>query len=366
MPDCHSSPSRLCRALRGRGDAGGGISQSVKDKTRWVANAKGAKAKECFLAFDDEGAVVTNATVLGAFGRYNDGEKCFRGTTDTNGCYSIAGVSRDRMWYRISKEGYYSSSGVKSYIDTEEVPAVRNGCWQPYGERHSVVLKKIRNPTALIRSPAQKYFSYPPSGSWVGFDLEVLDWVSPMGKGTHSDVLIRFTDEKSSSAFARTMEVSFTNNLYAGAYEMKCDSHSELKTIYSASPDEKYLESFTYRYKRDSTGYHGEELDDGKYLVVRTRTKIDDNGNLLSAHYGIIFGNWRFVEKGGMFVERLIFNPQPNDTNLEDAGTYYLNPCNLDRNLEWNNQNLCEDPLYPRPEKRRRMEYESFNRDQKP
>ena len=104
-----------------------------KDKTRWVANAKGAKAKECFLVFDDEGAVVTNATVLGAFGRYNDGEKCFRGTTDTNGCYSIAGVSRDRMWYRISKEGYYSSSGVKSYIDTEEVPAVRNGCWQPYG-----------------------------------------------------------------------------------------------------------------------------------------------------------------------------------------------------------------------------------------
>ena len=45
---------------------------------------------------------------------------------------------------------------------------------------------------------------------------------------------------------------------------------------------------------------------------------------------------------------------------------YYLNPCNLDRNLEWNKQNLCEDPLYPRPEKRRRQEYESFNREQKP
>lgn len=45
---------------------------------------------------------------------------------------------------------------------------------------------------------------------------------------------------------------------------------------------------------------------------------------------------------------------------------YYLNPSNLDRNLEWNKQNLCEDPLYPRPEKRRRQEYESFNREQKP
>ena len=45
--------------------------------------------------------------------------------------------------------------------------------------------------------------------------------------------------------------------------------------------------------------------------------------------------------------------------------TYYLNPSNLDRNLEWNKQNLCEDPLYPRPEKHSRQECESFNREQK-
>ena len=46
--------------------------------------------------------------------------------------------------------------------------------------------------------------------------------------------------------------------------------------------------------------------------------------------------------------------------------TYYLNPIKLDRNLEWNEQNLCKEPIYPRPEKRRRQKYESFNRNQKP
>ena len=60
-------------------------------------------------------------------------------------------------------------------------------------------------------------------------------------------------------------------------------------------------------------------LDDKSYLVFRTRTEVDENGNLVSAHYGKIDGLWEFF--GSMRTASIQFNPTPNDTNLEDAKT---------------------------------------------
>ena len=89
-----------------------------KDKTRWVANARGAKATERFCVVDDLGVPVTDARIVGAWGTPSSKAPTFEGVTDTNGVMAVEGVSRDMMWYVVKKAGFYTSDGEVRYIDT--------------------------------------------------------------------------------------------------------------------------------------------------------------------------------------------------------------------------------------------------------
>jgi hypothetical protein len=55
-------------------------------------------------------------------------------------------------------------------------------------------------------------------------------------------------------------------------------------------------------------------------MIFRTRTRVDEDGNLISAHYGKIYGLWEFSTM--IRVKDMFFNPNPNDTNLEDMHTF--------------------------------------------
>ena len=55
-------------------------------------------------------------------------------------------------------------------------------------------------------------------------------------------------------------------------------------------------------------------------MVFRIRTKVDEEGRLISAQYGRIMGRWGYFE-GDMVMADEILNPKPNDLNLEDAET---------------------------------------------
>ena len=61
-------------------------------------------------------------------------------------------------------------------------------------------------------------------------------------------------------------------------------------------------------------------LDNDSYLVFRTRTRIDDDGNLTSAHYGKILGRW-ISGAANMLLSDGCFNPKENDVSLEDSRT---------------------------------------------
>lgn len=50
-------------------------------------------------------------------------------------------------------------------------------------------------------------------------------------------------------------------------------------------------------------------------MVIRSRVKCDEKGNIVSANYSKILGTMRLV--GGVGVKEAVFNPRPNDTNLE-------------------------------------------------
>ena len=95
--------------------------------------------------------------------------------------------------------------------------------------------------------------------------------------------------------------------------------------VYAADPQKTYLQYFHYfrRPIRDAKGRkiggEGERFDKSKVLVVRSRCVVDEEGNLVSARYFEI-ENFEFScsrEKEVALCFNLIYNPTPNDTNLE-------------------------------------------------
>ena len=52
-----------------------------------------------------------------------------------------------------------------------------------------------------------------------------------------------------------------------------------------------------------------------EYLVLRTRVLHDQKGNIISSNFSRILGEFKVVPS--VTSAEVIFNPRPNDTNLE-------------------------------------------------
>ncbi len=289
------------------------------------ARAHGAEAKECLRVVDQDGAPVVGAMMKGGLqtgGGRNDYIP-IRGVTDTNGEFVIQGNCTEIMRCSITKDGYYPSEfKIENYGFTHEL---KDGKWLPYGGRQEVILKRIANPGGLIVFPRSLlYLKRPSPDVWHGFDFELGDWTKPLGKGETDDVLIMFHDCDSSERgdkveYRYEMKLAFTNHPYAGAYLMRKDLTSKMQTDYSASPTATFLPQFSYYMSYVARhGKASEILDENSYLIYRTRTKVDEMGQLISAHYGVIFGPLRFGAND-LIIEDGCFNPIPNDFNIEDG-----------------------------------------------
>jgi hypothetical protein len=284
----------------------------------------GAQAKECLRVIDQDGHPVVGAKIRGGMitgDRHND-HVLIRGITDTNGEFVVQGKCTNRIRCGITMNEYYASEfELPDYANSH---TFRDGKWYPYGSRHTIVLKKIINPQPMSYHDLRTSFKVPVYEEWVGFDCVKFDFVSPYGKGVENDMLLRFAlKNPSENDYHMMMEVTFTNNLYAGAYEMGKTQMSEFKSVYHADTNAVYRQSFLYRYDRapGMTPKYTNQLSDDKYLVFRTRTKVDAKGRLVSALYGKIYGAWNFVGPGGMSMGQFMLNMKPNDTNLEDEYT---------------------------------------------
>lgn len=301
------------------------------------ALAQGAEFDVRFRVVDDEGCPVENAKCSGwaYLERDRNRGKGHDVQTDSNGVARVAGKCGEWVSVVLRKEGYYRTMfDVKYPFDS--VPAVVDGKWQPYGETRTVVLKRIRNPQKMGVANRGNRHGYPRFGTWIGYDLEKQDWVAPDGNGVYSDMRIRFiTHEETDRDFVRTMEVSFADNPYGGAYRMGMDENSEFLTQYAANTNAVFAKEFKFEFRHKGRELVQEELKSNEYLVFRTRSKVNPDGTLKSAHYGAIMGNWKFFERYGMSIRRVVFNPTPNDTNLEDAETARRSRLGYKQSLEF-------------------------------
>lgn len=208
------------------------------------ATEHGAKIRTTYVIVDDCENPVADAKVHIWLGLENhkDGGKVYYDYTDHDGRYVLDGKTTGLVRYSFVKDGYYETEGELRLEGAEDKQnAVRDGKWQPYGECKRIVLKRVRNPTA-------KPFHYgdlrvPVFGQWMGFDLEKFDLCPPYGKGIHKDVLLRYVFNKDPLVCGKiyaSMEMTFTNNPYGGAYVLKKDKWSDFQSCYTADTNNLY------------------------------------------------------------------------------------------------------------------------------
>ncbi len=301
------------------------------------AQRKGAKAKVIYRVVDDEGMPVTNAVVRGTW--QNDyPRKTWKETfvTDDKGVFVAKGKVGGRFSCHVWKDGYYSScAGVNFHWRAGVSPLVKDGKWQPYGEEKTIVLKRRKNPIDLKSYDwGINGYCAPVTNEWIGLDLEIGQWCEPYGLGKHKDALVRFSGVVIDDFTWETKtEISFTNIPYAGFYSLQKDVFSDMKSCYAASTnDSSYLERTIVLISKGEKGIAPnrqttDKISSDKYLVFRTRCRVDESGKLVAAHYGKLMGEFN---GGGMALGfrcaygdqcGVFFNPTPNDPNLEDTET---------------------------------------------
>lgn len=212
-----------------------------------------------------------------------------------------------------------------------------------------VVLPRILNPIPLYaqHGGSATAIAFPVQNEWVGFDLEVADWVAPHGKGKTADFLLRFKNEfKGWSSSQKSLEeriemhkdfykrikkewtmeeFKITAGKWEGVMELSFPGEGEgvfeekrflaycpLKLPHLA-PEEGYVPT---RSSVVNGNFSPGREDIG--LFLRTRVRRDKQGKMISANYAKVIGDFRVSTPGpGGFSLAYYFNPAPNDRNLE-------------------------------------------------
>lgn len=295
------------------------------DLALYNAMKHGADVKIVLHVVNQDGDAIPGALITGGMttgGGINDYSEV-HGISDRHGVFTIKGKCTDFLRCTIEKDGYYSSE-FKYYCYRKDIsPVIVDKKWQPYGLFETIMLKEIINPQPMAFNGGQKSFAIPALGTWIGFDCLLFDFNYPFGHGEEADFLLRFTLNRTArNDYHMTMEVSFTNHPHAGAYLAPKDTFSDFQSVYCADTNASFISNLTYKYDR-SPGIRAKttELDENHYLVFRTRTHTNEMGRLCSAHYGKLYGKWNYVGPKGMNIDQMVFNPNPNDSNLEDEHT---------------------------------------------
>ena len=250
------------------------------------------------------------------------------GYTGTNGVCTLTG-SGDGGSVGISayKEGYYRSTGYRVTF-TNVVGTIRKR-WIPWSPIVDVVLKQVGRPIPLY---AKRIWEtrVPATGQPVGFDLAAGDWISPHGKGQGSDLLFTYnaepervytnwygTSPRVHSLHDYRLSISFAND-GDGVVPVSITPHqggSALR-LPPMAPEGGYVPLPPKRvFQQEGKPQQSEIRKDQNYFF-RVRTKMDAKGNVISALYGKIHGDFQFDERGRISFTYYL-NPTPNDRNVE-------------------------------------------------
>jgi hypothetical protein len=279
------------------------------------ARRYGAKAKVIFNIVDEEGKPVEGADVSANFYMQMHKKNRVKGKTDKNGIFVAAKKCRGEVNFIIKKDGYYRTHDtIKVYGTRDNRAEVKDGKWMPYGKTHKVVLKKIKNPIPVISYKI--LIKQKPRDIPLGFDLQKGDFLPPYGCGEVSDFYMTFEQEEATEESLERFKYTFSfPNKYDGYIIRDIHNYSEFRSDYNAPTDDVYQQEYFSVIGLDNKRSDVVIDIENKYMILRTRSKTNENGELVEAYYSKIF----FTGDGNLtYVSFNVYaNPDLNSTNLE-------------------------------------------------
>lgn len=276
---------------------------------------------------DEQGSPISNANVEMSFVGLIDekdpwkgqNDLNMKGMTDSQGRWSVSGVTMNDPAVSVKKEGFYPSG--KRYTLVEQDTTLAR--WKPYERNETLVLRKIVNPIPMYawNMGLMKY----PAGTneWLGFDMVLAEWMPPHGKGETEDV--RFHVWRSANGYDQTipaevLTVRFMGNKngVCGINDKDISNQSTFKFPYKA-PRDGYSET-EFRLERRLVKYEFEtKTNTGTTnCFFRARSRVDKDGNIIDGLYGKIKGPLKVEGGKGIRIYMVYYlNPTPNDLNIE-------------------------------------------------
>jgi hypothetical protein len=231
-----------------------------------------------------------------------------QGLTDTNGVVLLSHPNTGSIGvaFQATKAGYYPTTQSHEFVEFKDGDPEK---WNP---TVTLMLKKIGSPIPMYAKYVEN--GPPVFNEPVGYDLMIGDWVAPHGKGQTADII--FTgqlDKKSKNDFDYKLTVSFPKS-GDGIQEFIvpptrfAGQGSELR-----SPHETPADGYQSQVIRTMSRHPGQQsIDDhdgNRNYFFRVRTVLDENGNVKSALYGKIYGDFMQF--------KYYLNPTPNSRNVE-------------------------------------------------
>ena len=277
--------------------------------------------------------------------------------TDKNGCCRISGRTNCGSvgcWVEEPPSGYYRPlAGWGHKFLNKNI----FGVWQPDNLVATIGLQRVVHPIPLFVKHVGAYgygmnFDgnsredlFSKGNGVLQFDFMKGEWLPPIGNGEIADVEFRRLPHEDlgegvngagvkGRSYRDSMSVKFLGK-DNGLVEMETWHDAGLKV--RMAPAEGFSQDLLCWYAIGKDLQPFDNFKKERSFCFRIRTRRNDKGEIVEAYYGKIYGDIQMLAMVSPYV------PVASVRML-----YYLNPRNLDRNLEWNRQNLCYDPLYPR------------------
>lgn len=283
--------------------------------TNWNSNVEVR-----FRVVDDAGLIVSNAVIstntqrdrLANLGHADSPQRKIIAITDTNGCARI-----EFPCYSGEFSSYVSAMGFyPEHKKNLRFNYARDSVFFAHlleHEKHlSFTMRKKLNPIPCFGYGAGEDFPFPLKNGRFGFDMEKGDWTVPHGKGEVADFILR--REESNGVYRAVLEFEGPFN---GAYKQKQESSTSFKSTYRADTNHVYAQTMDIWTKKrmGKETVRSQFVSDEEYLVIRSRSVVDADGNLKSCNYSKIYGSIT-AYRCFQFMT-MVFNPKKNDANLE-------------------------------------------------
>ena len=294
----------------------------------------------------EDGSPVKDAEVYGGFVMASRGwdntppANVDRKRTDISGLCRLSGnTDEGESYFGIRKASYYNSERGEVVFNGGH-SLLKLGRWLPDDVVVTARLDRIIKPIPMFvkyvgglvivrKRDNSDYVSDDDYAEIIStnkiefsYDLVKGDWLPPYGNGSHADISVvswkEFTGRKTFQVPGGFETIEYYRNhaniTFNGDGNGVClvKRHALAGIKIRTAPENGY-ETNLYRWY-NSEGERN--TDTSRNYAFHIRTQKDKNGNITSAYYGKVYGDFRVNYLRGIAF-RYYLNPTPNDRNLE-------------------------------------------------